>query len=306
MSGSVQPFVRLRTWVNKKNVMDVFSRCLLFCLFYLPWMACGQTRPPVSLPDTETLPIRSSTLNGETYQLLVHFPADYDPKKKYDVLYVLDGLDGFPMAISCLGILHGECDKAYSEPLLVGISDGTLIGQAGNKRDRDFTPTAFKTAWGSAGGGGGPAFLTFIEKEVIPLVEKTYPVTTNRTLYGYSYGGLFGSYALLTRPRLFGTLLIGSPSLFADQAVILRRFEPDYAKGHNDLPLSVWLSVGEHDEYLIEDTQKLAEVLKNRHYPSLRLQSTVVKGVNHLTGIQPTMLQAFKWAYCTRAAISPK
>lgn len=280
-------------------MLSLVIRPLLFGLVLLNSLAVrAQTTQLVTLPQTEMRPIRSAILNGETYQLLVHFPDDYDPAKRYDVLYVLDGLDGFPMAISCLGILHGECDKTYREPLLIAISDGTLIGKPGNKRDRDFTPTAFKTSWGSSGGGGGPAFLAFIEKEVIPLVEKTYSVTTNRAIYGYSYGGLFTSYTLLTRPDLFRTVMVGSPSLFADDALVLRRFEPDYAKTHNDLPLSVWLSVGENDDYLIEDTQKLADALTSRHYPSLRLQSTRVKGVNHLTGIQPTMLQAFKWAYC--------
>lgn len=272
----------------------------LFLLFLLsfPCLTSAQNHPPVSLPGTEMRPIKSTILNGETYQLLVHFPDNYDARKKHDVLFVLDGIDGFPMAISCLGILRSECDKNYVEPLLIGISDGALIGKPGNKRDRDFTPTAFKTSWGSAGGGGGQAFLRFIEQEVIPFVEKTYPVNKNRTLYGYSYGGLFTSYALLTKPELFQKILIGSPSLFADDAVVMRRFEPDYAETHRDLPLSVWLSVGENDTYLVDDTKKFADILKSRKYPSLRLHDGVVKGVNHLTGIQPTMLQAFKWAYC--------
>lgn len=287
--------------------MRTLLNFLLICLLFTGHLSVqAQTNPAVTLPQTEVRTIQSKTLNGETYQLLVHFPDDYDPAKKYDVLYVLDGIDGFPMAISCLGILHGECDKSYREPLLIGISDGTAIGKAGNKRDRDFTPTAFKTSWGSGGGGGGPAFLTFIEKEVMPLVEKTYPVTGNRSIYGYSYGGLFTSYALLTKPELFKTIMIGSPSLFADEGVVLRRFEPDYAKTHRDLPLSVWLSVGEKDEYLVEDTQKLTSVLKSRNYPSIRLQSSIIKGVNHLTGIQPTMLQAFKWAYCRDTSTSQK
>ncbi len=286
-------------------MLPLLARLSLHALVLLSSLpAFAQATQAVTLPQTEVRTIQSTTLNGETYQLLVHFPDDYDPAKRYDVLYVLDGIDGFPMAISCLGILHGECDKNYREPLLVGISDGTLIGKPGNKRSRDFTPTAFKTSWGGSGDGGGPAFLAFIEKEVIPLVEKTYPVTTNRAIYGYSYGGLFTSYALFTRPDLFRTILIGSPSLFADDAVILHRFEPDYAKAHKDLPLSVWLSVGQNDEYLVEDVQKLANALKSRQYPSLRLQSTTIKEVNHLTGIQPTMLQAFKWAYCTN--VSPK
>lgn len=286
--------------------MYIAQRVLFLFLLGLAFFARAQSGPPVTLPNTEVRTIQSRILNGETYELLVHFPADYNPRKPYDVLYVLDGLDGFPMAISCLGILHGECDKNYNEPLLVGISDGTLIGKPGNKRDRDFTPTAFKTSWGSSGGGGGPAFLRFIEQEVIPFVEKQYPVTKKRTLYGYSYGGLFMAYTLLTKPDLFTNILIGSPSLFADDAVILRKLEPAYAQTHKDLPVTVWLSVGEADEYLVDDTKKLADVLKSRNYPSLHLHNELVKGVNHLTGIQPGMLQAFKWAYCGNVSTVPK
>lgn len=278
--------------------MKTFCRGLTVALLTLTLSAHGQTHPPVTIPGTEVRTLTSKVIPNETYQLLVHFPDDYDARKKYDVLFVLDGLSAFPSAIDCLGILHGDCDKAYNEPLLIGISDGTLIGKPGNKRDRDFTPTAFKTSWGSGGGGGGPAFFNFIEQEVIPFVEKTYPVSQNRAIYGYSYGGLFTSYVLLTKPKLFRTIMIGSPSLFADDAVILRRFEPEYARTHADLPTSVWLSVGENDEYLIDDTKTFINGLQKRNYPSLRLHPEIIKGVNHLSGIQPTMLQAFKWAYC--------
>lgn len=259
----------------------------------------AQSHQLVTLPDTQTQPIRSTILHGETYQLLIHFPDQYDATKRYDVLYVLDGLDAFPMAISCLGILHGECEKNYQEPILIGISDGTLIGKPGNKRDRDYTPTAFNTKWGSSGGGGGPKFLQFIEQEVIPFVEKTYPVTPNRILYGYSYGGLFAAYALLAKPTLFQKILIGSPSLFADEYVVSRKFLPDYAHSHTDLRAKVWLSVGQNDNYLLDDTQQFASALQSKQYASLQIESTILAGLNHLTAIQPTMLQAFKWAYCT-------
>jgi predicted alpha/beta superfamily hydrolase len=268
--------------------------------------AYSQSIPPVALPGTELRPLVSKALTGETYQLLVHRPDGYDPRKTYNVLIVLDGVGAFSTAINCLGILHGECDKSYNEPILIGISDGAEIGKPGNKRDRDFTPTAFKTNWGSSGGGGGPAFLQFIEQEVIPYIEKHYSVNKNRAIYGYSYGGLFTSYVLLTKPQLFKTVLIGSPSLFADNGVIFRTFEPDYAQKHTDLPTNVWLSVGEKDEYLIDDTHKFADLLKSRNYPSLRLKTATLSGLNHLTGIQPTMLQAFKWAYCETSPNTPK
>jgi hypothetical protein len=62
--------------------------------------------------------------------------------------------------------------------------------------------------------------------------------------------------------------------------------------------MNVWLSVGEKDENLIDDDKKFGDVLASRKYPSLRLHTAVLPGLNHLTGIQPTMFQALKWAYC--------
>lgn len=283
--------------------MRLFTLFLTRVLCLVTILVRAQNHPPVTLPNTEVRTIQSRILNGETYQLLVHFPAGYDAKKRYDVLFVLDGINAFPAAIDCLGILHGEGDPTYREPLLIGISDGAPIGQPGNKRDRDFTPTAFRTHWGATGGGGAPKFLQFMAQEMIPFVEKQYPVTPNRTLYGYSYGGLFAAYALLTRPTLFKTVLIGSPSLWADDAVMLRTLEPNYARTHTDLPARVWLSVGENDDNLIDDDRKFGDVLKSRNYPSLRLETRILPGLNHLTAIQPTMLQALRWAFCGRTNI---
>lgn len=273
------------------------TMALLVFLFHCA-LLLAQKPMPVSLPNTEAVSIQSKTLNGETYQLLVHFPDNYNASQAYDVLFVLDGLSAFPVAIDCLGILHGECGDKFSEPILVGISDGAMIGKAGNKRDRDFAPTVFKTSWGASGGGGAGKFLTFVEQEVVPLVENRYKTTQNRSLYGYSYGGLFASYALLTKPGLFKNILIGSPSLFADENVIQKKIEPAFAKSHKDLPLRVWLSVGEQEEYMIDDINDFAKTLQNRQYPGLVLNHTVLKGLNHLTGIHPAMLQAFKWAFC--------
>jgi len=46
-------------------------------------------------------------------------------------------------------------------------------------------------------------FLSFIEKELIPSIEKTYRTNGQRILKGQSLSGLFTLYALLTKPTLF-------------------------------------------------------------------------------------------------------
>ncbi|HEY0245844.1 MAG TPA: alpha/beta hydrolase-fold protein, partial [Mucilaginibacter sp.] len=65
--------------------------------------------------------------------------------------------------------------------------------------------------------GGAAVFLGFIEKELMPMIDSKYKSDpANRTLYGYSMGGLFGSYVLFTKPALFKNILIGSPALGYD------------------------------------------------------------------------------------------
>jgi predicted alpha/beta superfamily hydrolase len=75
---------------------------------------------------------------------------------------------------------------------------------------------------GHDGQGGADAFRSFIADEVIPFVAANYPVSNDRTFIGHSYGGMFGTYVLLTRPDMFGRYVIISPSLWFDNASILK------------------------------------------------------------------------------------
>ena len=73
--------------------------------------------------------------------------------------------------------------------------------------------------------GEAAIFSKFIEKELIPSIEKKYPVTNYRTLIGHSYGGLFTLYMLLNKPQLFANYLAIDPSLDWDQQKLLKEAE---------------------------------------------------------------------------------
>jgi hypothetical protein len=255
--------------------------------------------PPVSLPGTELRKLPSKIV-GDEFHLMVHFPEGYDTAKTaFPVLYVLDGDNDFPYAIEVLGLLKGEC--GIREPLLVGIGYGAPIGSPGNERIRDFSPTANKDMPGT---GGGPKLLQFLEQEVFPLVESNYKVTRHRSLYGYSFGGLFCTYALFEKPELFKQILIGSPSLWYDDRRALR-LEAAYAQKHQDLPLKVFLEVGSLEgEGQIAPTQMLGQSLRSRRYPNLQLESLVLDSVGHLTGKSLAMFKAFEWAYCKQRVVA--
>lgn len=59
--------------------------------------------------------------------------------------------------------------------------------------------------------------LTFIRNDVIQFIESNYRTNpSNRTNFGFSLGGLFGTYALMTHPDTFKNYILGSPSLWRD------------------------------------------------------------------------------------------
>ena len=69
--------------------------------------------------------------------------------------------------------------------------------------------------------GGAGALLQFINRELKPWVVDRYDIDRdNATYFGHSFGGLFGTYVLLTAPAAFRRYIIGSPSLWWDHGVM--------------------------------------------------------------------------------------
>lgn len=69
--------------------------------------------------------------------------------------------------------------------------------------------------------GGGSVFLDFIEQELIPYVDRTYPTTSFRTYVGHSFGGLSVIHVLTTRSHLFDNYLAIDPSFWWDNMAYL-------------------------------------------------------------------------------------
>jgi enterochelin esterase-like enzyme len=154
------------------------------------------------LPGPEKITLRSEVL-GEERTILVRLPEGYEKTtRKYPV--------------SELGYDKGQ----HPIPELI------VIGVVNVDRDRDYTPThapeqsngrlSFPTS------GGAEAFREFLEREVFPLVESRYRTHPDRTLSGWSNGGLFTVHTFLENPSLFSRYLAISPSLWWDESVLVK------------------------------------------------------------------------------------
>jgi len=273
----------------KLLLFALFCACIIFCAS----STYAQKTELVTVPNSEHRLIHS-TVAGHDYDIYIHFPAGYDTaKKKFPVLYVVDGDNDFSPSLEYLGLMMAEYH--IQEPILVAIGDGGLIGTPGNKRNRDFTPTPARNQPET---GGAPAFLGFIEKELIPLIDSKYKADpADRTLYGYSMGGLFGTYVLFTKPTLFKNILIGSPALSYNNSQIFD-IEKEYASKHTELPVHVFFEVGELETPGQKlPNKRMVDLFKDRDYKKLDLHTVIIDNVTHLTGKPVTMLKALGWAY---------
>ncbi len=143
--------------------------------------------------------IKSASLNEER-RVLVHLPAGYDTSgKPYPVLYLLDGTQAF------LAEMIVVTDRLRAEMIIVAIEN--------TNRDRDMMPVVAK---GYPGPPGAEAFLAFLEKDLLPDIDRTYRTAPPRILQGKSLSGLFTVYALLTRPTVFNAYVGCSAGWFAE------------------------------------------------------------------------------------------
>lgn len=234
----------------------------------------------VTLTNTASHTINSSCVSQQ-FSIDIGLPPGYaTSNRKFPVLFVLDGNLEFPLAKSVCELLWlgGE----IAEAILVGI--GYPVHDPGEMlplRTRDLTPTVT-----GPGTGGAENFLRFIQRELIPFVDANYRTDANRrALFGDSRGGLFALYALFTAPDTFQRYLIASPSMWWDDQVVFK-FERRFADKHLDLPAHIFMSAGSlENDRMLENVIKMSLLLRERHYPNLTLDVTVLEGETHYSVI---------------------
>ncbi|HYO21052.1 MAG TPA: alpha/beta hydrolase-fold protein [Flavisolibacter sp.] len=174
--------------------------CIILSLAFLQLLNTVQAQ---NLPGARDS-IYSEVLK-ENRILQVLLPENYKPgsKEKYDVVYLLDGKDNIKLLSAIQEFAEAE---KYMPPLII-------VAIFNTNRNRDLTPTPMANISSS---GGAANFLSFLKKELVPYINKTYPANGENILYGHSFGGLFAMYALLNEPQLFSSYLAVDPSFWYD------------------------------------------------------------------------------------------
>ena len=260
--------------------------------------------PRHSLPNTEVRPLPRSA-NGRTYQLHVALPESYDddPQRHYPVLYLTDAYWDFPLVYTIAANLF--VDRAVPEIIIVGLGYAGDRSDYGRLRRWDLTPTAATYPGAEMDGpsGNAPAFLSVIEREIIPLVERDYRATPSyRVLAGSSLGGLFTLYAMLARPGLFTAYVAASPAAqWADDWLL--RFEEEFHKSGKPLAGRLFVTAAEDEvEMILEGAKRFDARLRTRELTGLRYEFRLIEGERHAGTKAESYTRGLRFAFAPLAA----
>ena len=243
-------------------------RRLLLLVAFLAFPAFAQAPVPIRI---------ESNVLGETRQILVRVPASYAiGSQAYPVLYMTDGDRQLPNMAATTDFLSRE--GRMPEVIVVGISN--------TDRTRDLTPTHVADPQLPTSGGGAK-FLSFIETEVIPYVEKNYRTQPYRVFAGHSFGGLFALQALFTRPRLFNGIIAASPSLPWDNGWAMRQAR-ELVEKNRELETTLVVTTGKESPALDREFRAMQALFKSRAPKGFEFQAIKFEDEDHGSVVMPT------------------
>ena len=230
-----------------------------------------------------------STPLGAARTIRVWTPPHLARSVHCDVLYLNDGQNLFgdgPYADG--GGWHADAgaakliaDRAIRPLIVVGIDNG------GDDRARgiDYLPVPDPFEAHPAP-SGADRYLNFVLDEVMPYVNAHYPTLTGPAHTGFggsSYGAASAFYAALSRPGVFGRLLLESPSIGAGDGVMLER-----ARTFTQWPERIDIGIGTLEgrggaraARGPSAVETLADILKHDGFTAARLRVVVQEGAGH-------------------------
>jgi len=200
------------------------------------------SEPVVSEPlaiNTRHTRVMESKILAEDRRFIVHLPRGYEqqPSRRYPMMIVLDG-DAHAGLMA--ETLHMYRMRGAAPPVIV-------VGVANTDRTRDLTTTHVDDLPTS---GGADNFISFLRDELMPYVDQEYRTNDYRIIFGHSFGGLLGVYALICQQDAgFDACLAASPALYYDRGPTLRKIETMLAENPPQGPKFVYLSMADELTY---------------------------------------------------------
>jgi predicted alpha/beta superfamily hydrolase len=199
--------------------------------------------------------------------ITVYVPPGYEESgARYPVLYMQDGQNLFDPATAFGGQdwrAHTTADElicagAISPIVIVGINN------AGVRRISEYTPTRDPKL---RKGGKAERYAQMLAREVKPFIDREYRTlkpAARTAVGGSSLGALASVTAGLLYPRVFGNLLLMSPSVWWDNRAILHSVETYESRVRPRIWLDIGTAEGDDPGRIVEDTRVLRQLLLSK------------------------------------------
>ncbi|WP_187471049.1 alpha/beta hydrolase [Luteimonas viscosa] len=236
-----------------------------------------------------------SQATGRDYHVYVRLPEGYDadPDRRWPVVYLLDGDSLFPLLAPTHLFLH--YDEQLPEAIIVGLAYGGF-DPAVNLRHVDFSAPGPDTPEGE---GGAPAFLEFLERELLPGTERRHRIDpAQRVLVGQSRGGYFVLWSALRRPELFRGRIASNPAFSRTRADLFADPGPNARED-----LAVVIASGARDQaFRMDDARAWMEAWQARDDRPWALHHEVLEQGTHAASIGEAYRRAMLWLFSEEVA----
>lgn len=240
----------------------------------------------------------NSKLLGEKRILNIYLPDGYTDNDdiKYPVIYLLDGSadEDFIHIVGLVQYNSFEWINRVPKSIVVG------IGTVDRRRDYTFQTTIANDKSAFPTSGNSDKFISFIEKELQPFIEKKYKTNEGKTIIGQSLGGLLITQILLTKPTLFNKYIIVSPSLWWNNGSLLNQSTnllQDTLKQQIDIYIGVGkegLTPTEIPRVMEVDANLLSEKIKASKSKNVNVFFDYLPQENHATIMHQAVSNALK------------
>lgn len=238
-----------------------------------------------------TLQFKSIVLN-EQRKLNIYLPDGYSDtsKIKYPVIYLLDGSADEDF-IHISGLV-----QFFNFPWVNVLKNAIVVGIVNVDRRRDYTyPTTIeKDKKDYPTTGGSAKFISFLEREVKPLITSRYNVSHETTIIGQSLGGLVATEILFQNPSLFTNYIIVSPSLWWDNESLLKR-TPAVFNNTTSLKPMIYLASGSEGKKSAKYMKALLHKLQDTHADKMKFLYQHLTKEDHASILHIAVYNAMIW-----------
>jgi hypothetical protein len=248
----------------------------------------------------------NSTVLGEERTIFVSTPNGYDNSKdSYQVLYVIDGVTGVIGLVNYLSA-YGICPQL----IIVSINETNSTGDmfpSNPKYSRGTQPTKpwynkkedneLRVIRPGEKIGEADKFLSFIETELFPYIEKNYRTIPYRICCGHSKGGLCVTHAFLSHNNMFNAFIALNPSLYWDDGLIMKTAEEKLAGLDFKRRLFYFDIGGNETPSTIGDAFTFAQTIRTNATKDLGWKFDFLPNEGHGSGTATGIINALKFIY---------